>query len=116
MNTKIENLSTCEIRLVIQCVNSTVGCALLAEFHRQIVQVYDEGAMNGGNVRKWCPLFKEVTTNVHDEEKYWRPSLFTDDLKEKAKLQWKKRFKISKLHENLPDTSPSVIPEIVRIF
>jgi hypothetical protein len=46
--------------------------------------------MDGGNVRKWCRLFKEVTTNVHDEEKSGCPSLFTDDLKEKAKLQWKK--------------------------
>ena len=37
-----------------------------------------EGAMNRGNVRKWCRLFKEGRTNVHDEERSGRPSLVPD--------------------------------------
>jgi hypothetical protein len=40
----------------------------LPEIHRQIVEVYGEGAMIAGNVRKWCQLFKEGWTNVCDEE------------------------------------------------
>ena len=30
--------------------------------------MYGESAMNAGNIRKWCWLFKEGRTNVHDEE------------------------------------------------
>jgi len=30
--------------------------------------VCGESAMNEGNIRKWCWLFKEDRTNVHDEE------------------------------------------------
>ena len=30
-------------------------------------EVYDEGAMIGRNVQKWCQLFKEGWMNVHDE-------------------------------------------------
>ena len=40
----------------------------LAEIHSQIDEVYREGAMNNGSVRKWCQLFKEGSTNVHSEE------------------------------------------------
>jgi hypothetical protein len=32
------------------------------EIHRHIVEVYGEGAMNEGNVRKGCRLFKEGRT------------------------------------------------------
>jgi hypothetical protein len=38
------------------------------EVHRHIVEVYAEGAMNEGNVRKWCQMFKEGRTEVHDEK------------------------------------------------
>ena len=48
--------------------------------------MYDEGAMNEGNLGK-CRLFKEDRTDVHDEEKSGRPSLVKDDLKEKAKVK-----------------------------
>jgi hypothetical protein len=40
----------------------------LAEIHGQIDEVYGEGAMNNGNVRKWLQLFKDGWTNVHKEE------------------------------------------------
>jgi hypothetical protein len=38
------------------------------EIHRHIVEVYDEGAMNDGNVRKWCELFKGHRTDLPDDE------------------------------------------------
>jgi len=44
--------------------------------------VCDEGAMNRGNVRKWCRLFKEGRTNVHDEKPSGRPPMVTDGLTE----------------------------------
>ena len=37
------------------------------EIQWQKVEVYGEGAVNEGNVRKWCWLFKEGRTEVHDE-------------------------------------------------
>lgn len=39
------------------------------KMHSQIVEVYGEGALNEGNLRKWCLLFKEGRANVHDEER-----------------------------------------------
>jgi hypothetical protein len=40
----------------------------LAEIQRQVVEVYSEGAVNEGNVRKWCWMFREGRINVHDKE------------------------------------------------
>jgi hypothetical protein len=79
MNANIENPATCEVRLVIRFLNAKNVC--LTEIHRQIVEVYGEGTMNEGSMRKWCQLFNEGRTNVHDEEQSGRLSLFTDDLK-----------------------------------
>jgi len=51
---------------VIQFLNAKYVCPL--EIQRQIVEVYgEEGAVNEGNVRKCCWLFKEGRTEVHDE-------------------------------------------------
>ena len=38
-----------------------------AEIQGQIVEVYCEGAVCRGNVRKWCRLFRESRTNAHEE-------------------------------------------------
>jgi hypothetical protein len=42
---------------------------LKAEIHRKFVEVYGDGAVNEGNVRKWCRLFEEGRTNLLDEER-----------------------------------------------
>jgi hypothetical protein len=80
MKTRIENLATCEVWSVIRFLNTKN--VRLAEI--RIVEVCGEGAMNRGNVRKWCRLFKEGRTNVHDQEPSGRPSLFADGLTEGA--------------------------------
>jgi hypothetical protein len=36
--------------------------------------------MNGGMVRRWCRMFSEGRTNVHDDDWSGRPSLVTADL------------------------------------
>jgi hypothetical protein len=41
----------------------------LVGIHRHIVEVYRESAMNEGNVRKGCRLFKEGRTNMYDEKR-----------------------------------------------
>jgi hypothetical protein len=48
-----------------------------AEMHRQVREVYGENAMSDGMVRRWCRMFSEERTNVHDDD---RPSLVTADL------------------------------------
>ena len=53
------------------------------QIHRQIVEVYSEGAVNEGNVRKLCWLFKEGRINVHDEEQSVSQYLVVGDFKGK---------------------------------
>jgi hypothetical protein len=55
----------------------------LAKIHREFAEVFGEGAMNRGNVRKWCRLFVENRYNVHDEKRGGPPSVVTDDLTER---------------------------------
>jgi hypothetical protein len=49
---------------LIRCLNAKN--IRLAEIHRQVVEVYVADAENKGNARKWCRLFKEGNTNVHE--------------------------------------------------
>jgi hypothetical protein len=72
MKSKIENPATNEVRSVVRFLNAE-SVSPAAEIHRQIVEVHGEGAINEGSVRKWCRLFKEGRTNVHDEEQSGYP-------------------------------------------
>ena len=40
----------------------------LLGIYRQIVEVHGEGALNEGNLRKCCRLFKQDRTNLLHEE------------------------------------------------
>jgi hypothetical protein len=66
MNTKIKSSTACEVWKVIKFLNAKNVHP--EENHRQIVEVYGEGAVIERNMRKWCQLFIEGRTNVHDEE------------------------------------------------
>jgi transposase len=78
MSVKIENPASCEIRSVIKLLNAkNVGPA---EIYGQVCEVYGENAMSDGNVRRWCRMFNEGRTNVHDDDTSGRPSLVTADL------------------------------------
>jgi hypothetical protein len=46
--------------------------------------MYSDSAVNEGNVRKLCWLFKEGRINVHDEEQSIHQYLVMDDLKGKV--------------------------------
>jgi hypothetical protein len=72
MNTKIKKPFTREVRPAIGFLSAKTVRA--AESNRQMVEVYADGAVKEGNTRKWCRLFKEGTTNLHDEERSGRPS------------------------------------------
>jgi hypothetical protein len=70
MNTKIENPGTCKVQPVIWFLKAKNFRP--AGIHRQITEVYGESAMNEGNVRKWCRLFKGSRMKVHGGERSGR--------------------------------------------
>jgi hypothetical protein len=66
MSMKIENPTSCEIRSVIKFLNAKN--VHLAEIYRQVCEVYGENAVSDGKVRRWCRMFSEGRTNVHDDD------------------------------------------------
>jgi transposase len=63
---------------VIRFLNAKNVC--LAEIYRQVCEVYGENAVSDGMVRRWCRMFSEGRTNVHDDDRSGRPSIVTADL------------------------------------
>ena len=55
-----------------------------SEIHRRLVAVYGEHVMNPASVRKWCTMFRNWRTDVHDAERSGRNSVITDTLKQKV--------------------------------
>jgi hypothetical protein len=82
MSKQIENPAECEVRAVVPFMN--VQNVRPIEIYRQLIAVHGEGVMNESNVRKWCWMFNEGRTNVHDEERSGRPALITEDLKKRT--------------------------------
>jgi transposase len=75
---KIKNPASCEIRSVIKFFNAKN--VRLAEIYQQVCEVCGENAMSDGMVRRWCRMFSEGRTNVHNDDRSGRPSLVTADL------------------------------------
>jgi arsenate reductase-like glutaredoxin family protein len=75
---KIENPACCEIRSVTKFLNAKN--IRPAEIYQQACEVYAENAMSDGMVRRWCRMFSEGRTNVHDDDRSGHPSLVTADL------------------------------------
>ncbi|KAJ4426715.1 hypothetical protein ANN_26513 [Periplaneta americana] len=65
MNDVIDNPADCEVRSVIRFLNARH--LKPAEIYRQLKEVYGDTVMNERNVRKWCEMFNNGRTNVHDE-------------------------------------------------
>jgi transposase len=75
MSVKIENPASCAIRLVIKLFNAKNIHP--AEIYEKFCEVYGENVMSDGVVRRWCRMFSERRTNVHDGDRSVRPSLVT---------------------------------------
>jgi hypothetical protein len=77
------------------------------EIHCQFVEVYGEGVMNKGNVRKWCCLFNGGGMDVHNEVQSGRLSGISEDLKDRvdAHILENRRFIIDELYEVFPYVS-----------
>jgi transposase len=108
MNKKIDNPVDCEVRSVIRILKAQNIRAI--DIHRQL-----EGVMNESSVRKWCQMFNEGRTNVHDEERSGRPSPITEDLKKQIdeQIRQDRRSTLNELHEKFPQISRSLLHEIL---
>jgi hypothetical protein len=67
------------VRAVIRCLNAQNFRP--TEIYPQLIAVYGEGVMNESDVRKWCRMFNGGMTKVQDEGRSGRPSLVTEDFK-----------------------------------
>ena len=87
----------------------------LSEIHRRLVAVSGEHVMNAASVRKWCTMFRNGRTDVHDTERAGRPSVITDALKQKVNriIRENRHFTISEVYEQCPEVSRVVVYEIV---
>ena len=113
MNAPISNPADCDVRGVIRFLQAENFRP--SEIHRRLVAVYGENIMNAASVRKWCTMFRNGRTDVHDAERSGRPSVITDALKQKANgiIQENRHFTISEVYEQCPEVSRTVLYEIV---
>jgi len=112
-NEPISNPTDCEVRGVIRFLQAEN--VRPCEIHRRLVAVYGERVMNVASVRKWCTMFMNGQTDVHDAERSGRPSVITDALKQKVNRinRENRRFTISEVYEQCPEVSRTVVYEIV---
>ncbi|GBM97148.1 hypothetical protein AVEN_195491-1 [Araneus ventricosus] len=103
----------CEVSSVIRFLKAKE--VKPAEIHRQLVEIYGENVMTDGMVRKWVRQFNDGRTNVHDEARGGRPSVVNNGLvaKMNEKIRENRRFTIRMLFDEFPQTSKTVLHEIV---
>ena len=80
MKGPISNPADCEVRGVIRFLQAEN--VRPSEIYRKLVAVYGEHIMNAASVRKWCTMFRNGRTDVHDAERSGRPSVITDAFKQ----------------------------------
>ena len=71
-----------------------------SEIHQRLVAVYGKHVMNIASVQKWCTMFRNGRTDVHDAERSGRPSVITDTLKHKLNriVRENRHFTISEVN------------------
>ena len=113
MNALISNPADCEVRGVIRFLQAEN--VRPCEIHQRLVAVYGEHVMNAASVRKWCIMFTNGRTDVHDAEKSGRPSVITDALKEKVNLiiRENRHFTMIEVYEKCPEVSRALVYQIV---
>ncbi|GFU48381.1 HTH_48 domain-containing protein [Trichonephila clavipes] len=108
----IDQPADCEIRSVIRFLTAYVS---VAKIHRQISDVYGPNAMSSSKVHKWVRAFKDGRENVHDEPRFGRPSVITDDLVNAVdeKIREDRRFTISPLALEFPNVGRITLHKVV---
>ena len=71
--------------------------------------------MIAASVRKWCTMFRNGRTCVHDAEISGRPSVITEALKQKVNriIRANRHFTLSEVYEHCTEVSRTVVYEIV---
>ena len=71
MNALITTSADCEVRGVIRFLQAEN--VRPCEIHQRLVAVCGEHVMNAASVRKWCTMFTNGRTDIHDTEISGRP-------------------------------------------
>ena len=82
MNASISNPADCEVRGVIRFLQAKK--VRPSEIHRRLVAVYGEYVMNAASFRKWCTMFRNGRTDVHDAERSGRTSVIKERIEAKG--------------------------------
>jgi transposase len=108
----IQSPTKSEVLSFIRFLNAK--CESPAEIHKQFVAVYGN-VMNRQNVTKWCRVFSEGRTDVHDEERSGKPSSIPEDLLQEieGEIRANRRVTIRDLHHIIPEVSNTTIHEAV---
>jgi transposase len=103
----------CEVRAVIRFLHAEGQSA--AEIHDRLCRVYGYTVMSDNIVRKWCRKLRDGRPDVHDEGGQGRHSIVTDELVQKVDqcVRGKRRFTISELSEEFPQTSRTTLYRVV---
>ena len=112
MNAAISNPADCEVRGVIRFLQAEN--VRPSEIHRRLVAVYGEHVMNAASVRKWCTIFRNGRTDVHDAERSGRPYVITEALKQKVNriIRENRHFTVSEVYEKFPEVSRSLVYQL----
>ena len=113
MKALISNPADCEVRGVIRFLQAEN--VRPSEIHPRLVAVYGEHVMKAAGVRKWCTMFRNGRTDVHEAERSGRPSVITETLKQKVNgiIRENRYFTISEVYEQRREVSRTVVYEIV---
>ena len=113
MDTTIAAPASCEVCAVIRFLHAEGQS--VAEIRRRLCHVYGDTVMSDNCVREWCRKFRDGRTDVHDEGGQGRHSIFTDELVQKVDqcMRGKRRFTISELSEEFPQSSRTTLHRIV---
>ena len=113
MATRIENPADCEIRAVIRFLQAKN--IQPADIHRQVCEVYGEGAMSDSVVRRWCRQFESGRDIGHDDKRSGRHSVVTPDLVQQiqVKIRENRRFTVTDMAEFFPNVSRKTVQRIV---
>ncbi|UYV75172.1 hypothetical protein LAZ67_12002744 [Cordylochernes scorpioides] len=97
MELPVVSPASCELLSVIRFLAAKKNSA--KDIHTELCQVYGEGCMSSGMVRRWVREFKNGRTDVHDEPHAGRPSVSDETIaKVEAAMLEDRRITVRKLY------------------
>jgi hypothetical protein len=110
----IDNPARCKIRANVHSLR--VKNMSAAEMHPEFCAVYDQNIMSEGTVRQWCGMFKDLRTDVHDEERNGWVSVVSDLVQSiDQKFFERQHFTISEVSCEFPQISRTVFYKIITV-